>query len=171
MLVGEQPGGEEDRVGLPFLGPCGRVLDDALHDSGLARDDVYVTNALKHAGSARRGSQNARTKPSAADVLACRRWLESELEAIGPCAVVALGATAGSALVGAAYRVASHHGLPVARTIGAWSGPALGTLHPSAVLRAPTSDAKIARYRTLVEDFRTVAELCEGRSSGRQLAS
>jgi uracil-DNA glycosylase family protein len=167
LMVGEQPGDQEDRQGRPFVGPAGRLLDRALEEAGIDRDLVYVTNAVKHfkftrkEGSGRRIHQS----PGAAEIAACRPWLVAELEAVRPEVVVALGAVAGRALLGPSFRVTGQRGVPLDcppfEAIGAPAqGPPAGlivaTIHPSAVLRAPDRDAARAGF---VSDLAVAARL------------
>jgi DNA polymerase len=164
MLVGEQPGDKEDLAGRPFVGPAGRVLDDALVDAGIDRAKTYVTNAVKHfkwKPSPRAGSKiRIHAKPNAAEVNACRPWLEAELEVVKPKIVVCLGATAAQALLGRTFKVTQQHGQWVE-----WPYPPLATatVHPSSILRAPDDEARAKAYAGFVADLRIVAErLSEG---------
>ncbi|NUW45728.1 UdgX family uracil-DNA binding protein [Nonomuraea rhodomycinica] len=143
MLVGEQPGDQEDRKGAPFVGPAGRILDRALEEAGIDRDDVYVTNAVKHFSFVLRGKRRIHQKPTAAEVDACRPWLTAELALVEPEVVVVLGATAARSLLGPAFRVTRQRGQPVPLGDGA-GALAVATIHPSAVLRAPDRDAAYA---------------------------
>lgn len=152
VLVGEQPGDVEDRRGEPFVGPAGRLLDRALADAGIARDESYVTNAVKHFKFSMRGTGKRRihAKPDAYEVSACKPWLEAELAVLSPDVVVALGATAAQALLGRDFRVTKSRGVLLP-----WeSGEILATLHPSAVLR---SHARDDAYAGLVSDLRVVS--------------
>jgi DNA polymerase len=156
VLVGEQPGDQEDRQGLPFVGPAGEVLDRALAEAGIDRTTVYVTNAVKHFKFTERGKRRIHEKPSSAEVAACRPWLEAELRAIEPDVILCLGATAASSLIGPKFRLLAQHGQlfdsPFARKITA-------TIHPSAVLRGPDEDAKAKLYAMLVGDLRAAAKI------------
>ncbi|HEX4812203.1 MAG TPA: UdgX family uracil-DNA binding protein [Nonomuraea sp.] len=142
MLVGEQPGDQEDRQGHPFVGPAGRVLDKGLVEAGIARDDVYLTNAVKHFSFTPRGKRRIHQKPTAAEIAACRPWLDAELAAVEPRVVVVMGATAARALLGREFRVTQSRGQPV--PLG--NALAVATIHPSAVLRAPDRDAAYAGF-------------------------
>ncbi|WP_236607679.1 UdgX family uracil-DNA binding protein [Sandaracinus amylolyticus] len=154
MLVGEQPGDREDLEGLPFVGPAGRVLDEALEEAGIARDDVFVTNVVKHFKWEPRGKRRIHQKPRAREVEACRPWLEAELARVRPRALVALGATAAQALLGRAFRVTKDRG----RVIASPHAPiVLATHHPSVVLRAPDAASRAARRAELVADLRVIA--------------
>ncbi|MBE1533567.1 UdgX family uracil-DNA binding protein [Actinomadura algeriensis] len=174
VLVGEQPGDQEDRRGAPFVGPAGRVLDRALEEAGIERGDVYVTNAVKHFKFTRvaGGKRRIHQPPNAGEMRACRPWLLAELRILEPDVVVSLGATAGKALLGSSFRVTKQRGrlmpLPDLETIGTPAaareiadGPAeradtrlLATIHPSAVLRAEDRDDV---YAGLLDDLRIVA--------------
>ncbi len=164
VLVGEQPGDVEDRRGEPFVGPAGRLLDRALAEAGIDRDQVYLTNAVKHfrfTGSA--GKRRIHQKPELAHVQACQPWLTAELTLLAPEIVVALGATAAAALIGPAFRVTRQRGQlmpwdgPAAREdAGVHAGFILGTIHPSAVLRTP-DEGRAAAYDALVSDLATAA--------------
>ncbi|AJZ82220.1 MULTISPECIES: UdgX family uracil-DNA binding protein [Streptomyces] len=161
MLVGEQPGDQEDRQGKPFVGPAGKVLDRALAEAGIDPDETYITNAVKHfkfTHVPERGKRRIHKPPSLRELSACGPWLEAEVELIGPEVIVALGATAGKALLGSSFRVTKERGT---RLEGDASGPARGalivpTIHPSAVLRA---DDREAVYEGLVADLRVAAEV------------
>ncbi|TYB46119.1 UdgX family uracil-DNA binding protein [Actinomadura chibensis] len=171
MFVGEQPGDQEDRQGRPFVGPAGRVLDRALAEAGIERGDVYVTNAVKHFKFRRRegGKRRIHEPPNAGELRACRPWLLAELRVLDPDVVVALGATAGKALLGSSFRVTKQRGrllaLPDLADIGtpAASGDSgeegpgarlVATIHPSAVLRAEDRDAVYAGF---LDDLKVVA--------------
>ncbi|WP_113704477.1 UdgX family uracil-DNA binding protein [Nonomuraea lactucae] len=142
MLVGEQPGDQEDRKGAPFVGPAGRVLDRALEEAGIERDDVYLTNAVKHFSFTLRGKRRIHQKPTAAEIDACRPWLTAELAVVRPDVVVVLGATAARSLLGPGFRVTKQRGVPV--PLG--EALAVATIHPSAVLRAPDREAAYAGF-------------------------
>jgi DNA polymerase len=154
VLVGEMPGDREDRAGRPFVGPAGRVLDEALTAAGIARGDAYVTNAVKHFKWEPRGKLRLHKTPNAGEVRACRPWLDAELGLIRPDAVVALGATAARALFGPAFRVSEHRGRPVPSELARF---ATATVHPSAVLRRPSAEERREALRRLVADLRGVA--------------
>jgi uracil-DNA glycosylase len=158
MLVGEQPGDKEDLVGAPFVGPAGRVLDDALAEAGIDRTRAYVTNAVKHfkwKPSPRAGSKvRIHAKPNAADVKACRPWLEAELEVVRPEVVVCLGATAAQALLGRTFKVTQQHGQWVEWP---YEPRATATVHPSSILRAPDAEARAKAYAGFVADLKIVA--------------
>jgi uracil-DNA glycosylase len=153
MLVGETPGDAEDKQGKPFVGPAGRLLDRALYDSGISRERVYLTNAVKHFKFEQSGKRRLHKPPNRTEVVACRPWLEAELAVVHPAVVVSLGATAGSALLGAGFRVGDHRGKLEQTDVGSWHGVMLSTIHPSAVLRARDSQARDQAYGGLVEDL------------------
>jgi DNA polymerase len=156
MLVGEQPGDQEDRVGAPFVGPAGRILDQALAEAGIARDDVYVTNAVKHFKFEPRGKRRIHQRPTARELAACRPWLEEEATRIAPVVLVALGATAARAIFGPSHRLTQQRGTLIPHT---WAKSAISTYHPSAVLRSSgDSERREQLYREIVEDFGRVRE-------------
>ena len=159
MFVGEQPGDQEDRQGEPFVGPAGALLDKALADAGLRRDQVYVTNAVKHFKWEPRGKRRIHKKPRASEVKACRPWLEAELRAVKPAVVVCLGATAAQSMLGASFRLMQQHGQVISSPA---AGRILATIHPSAVLRAPDSEGRKAAYDMLVADLKVVAKTLRG---------
>jgi DNA polymerase len=156
MLVGEQPGHEEDLSGRPFVGPAGRLLDRALETAGLDRSRVYVTNVVKHFNWEPRGKWRIHKKPTAWHIRACRPWFLSELAAVQPRVLVCLGATAAQALLGRHVRISRSRGEPIPSTLAPY---VLATLHPSAVLRAPDDATREAAMQRLVEDLATVARL------------
>jgi uracil-DNA glycosylase len=158
MLVGEQPGDAEDRRGQPFVGPAGQVLDRALADVGVSRDQTYLTNAVKHFKFQQSGKRRLHKPPNRTEIVACRIWLEQELSVVRPLVVVALGATAGVALVGPAFRVGEQRGKPQDIDVADWHGVLVATIHPSAVLRAPDSDGRERAYAGLVADLRAAVE-------------
>jgi uracil-DNA glycosylase family protein len=156
MLVGEQPGDVEDRQGMPFAGPAGRLLDRALVDAGIDRTLVYVTNAVKHFKWVQRGKRRLHSKPGAREIQACHPWLEAEIAALKPAVIVALGATAAKALLGNTFRVSRQRGEPVASPL---APHVLATVHPSSLLRAPDPATREADYARFVADLRVVATL------------
>lgn len=156
VLVGEQPGDQEDRRGAPFVGPAGEVLDRALLEAGLDRAQVYVTNAVKHFKFViQRGGRRIHQTPRQLEIGACRPWLEAELSVIHPELLLCLGATASKALLGADFRLMKERGRFIAGT--PWAPKVMATLHPSAVLRGDTPGAQEALYGLLLEDLRAVA--------------
>lgn len=154
MLVGEQPGDREDLEGAPFVGPAGRLLDDALDDAGIDRDRAYVTNMVKHFKFRRQGRRRIHQKPNREEITACRPWLDSELAVVQPAVVVLLGATAATALLGSSFRVTRQRGEVVERD----GFRMTATVHPSSVLRAP-DDRRQAAYDAFVADLGGVAAL------------
>jgi DNA polymerase len=157
VLMGEQPGDQEDRSGRPFVGPAGRLLDRALADAGIDRQRVYVTNAVKHFKFRTQGKVRLHQKPSATEVAACRRWWEAELAAVQPHGLGCLGATAAQAVFGARFRVTKDRGAFFELPTGLW---ATATIHPSAVLRA--GENREDAYAGLVTDLHAMAERLEG---------
>jgi DNA polymerase len=153
MLVGEQPGDQEDRAGRPFVGPAGRLLDKALEEAGIDRDRAYVTNAVKHFKWKARGPRRIHDKPSWTEQVACRPWLEEELALAKPRGLVLLGATAAQSLLGRDFRITRSRGIPLDSELAEL---VLATIHPSAVLRA---DDREATYAGLVQDLRVVADV------------
>ena len=156
-LVGEQPGDVEDRKGIPFVGPAGRLLQDALDEAGVRREDVYVTNAVKHFRFTERGKRRIHATPQVTHIKACLPWLEAELTLVDPALIVCLGATAARALLGPDFRVTKQRGqvLELATPVGI--RPVLATVHPSAVLRA-TAEERNEAFGGLVSDLRTARE-------------
>ena len=154
MLVGEQPGDHEDRAGRPFVGPAGRLLEQALEEAGIDRSTVYVTNVVKHFKWEARGKRRIHQKPNATEVSACRPWLDAEIEAVQPRIVVALGAVAAQALLGRDFRVSRQRAefvdWPNGRLVTA-------TIHPSSILRAP-DERRSAEMAAFVDDLRAVAK-------------
>lgn len=152
-LVGEQPGDQEDKQGHPFVGPAGHVLHRALRDSGINRDDTYVTNAVKHFRWEARGKRRIHQRPNGTEIMACRGWLEAELVVVEPRVTVALGAVAGEAIFGRGFRVRDHRGQLEEVTVGEWHGPVLTTVHPSSILRAQDGDAREEAFAGFVADL------------------
>jgi DNA polymerase len=169
VVVGEQPGDQEDRQGRPFVGPAGRLLDHAFDAAGIDRDDVYVTNAVKHFKWARdtRTKRRLHKTPNAGEVRACFPWLEHELKLIKPEIVVCLGATAAKALLGPTFSVTKRRGIPVETP---WAPVAIATVHPSSVLRAPPDTRKRAEAAFLA-DVRKVARILAGGVSKERRSS
>jgi uracil-DNA glycosylase len=152
VFVGEQPGDEEDKSGRPFVGPAGRLLDKALEEAGIDRKVAYVTNVVKHFKWQPRGKRRIHQKPNAAEVAACRPWLDAELEQLKPRALVCLGATAAQALLGRQFRVSKDRGVPVESDL---APVVMATVHPSSILRSDDREQELA---LLVDDLRRVAE-------------
>lgn len=159
VLVGEQPGDEEDRRGHPFVGPAGALLEAALVAAGLSREDVYLTNAVKHFKFTERGKRRLHEKPNGREIRACRQWLLRELHLVAPRVVVALGATAASSLLGARIRVMSARGRALSLPIAGLDAPVTSvlTIHPSAALRAPSPERRHALRAMLVADLALAA--------------
>lgn len=156
MLVGEQPGDQEDRQGEPFVGPAGRLLDDALEAAGIDRGDVYLTNAVKHFKfTAGQGKRRLHKKPGSREIAACRPWLEAEFDLVRPTVLVCLGATAAQAILGNQFRITRQRGQWIESP---WSRWTLGTYHPSAVLRAPDAQARQALFDALTADLTRAAK-------------
>ena len=155
MLVGEQPGDKEDLAGEPFVGPAGRLLDEALAEAGIDRRDAYLTNVVKHFKWQPRGKRRIHQKPSWGEVAACRPWLEAELAVVKPHALVCLGATAAQALLGRQVRVTRDRGKPLESPL---APVALATVHPSSILRAPDPETRRREYASFVEDLRVAAK-------------
>ena len=152
VMVGEQPGDEEDRKGHPFVGPSGRLLSKAMHEAGLDREKIYVTNAVKHFKFLERGKRRIHAKPSGIEISACKPWLEAELTAIEPELVVCLGATAAQSLMGSAFRITAERGKFFPHR---WARELVATVHPSAVLRMPERYEE--EYELFLRDLRLIA--------------
>ena len=157
VLVGEQPGDAEDRAGRPFVGPAGRLLDDALSAAGIERSDVYITNAVKHFKWRSRGKKRIHQRPNAAEVAACRPWLLAELAAIRPEVLVVLGATSAQALLGRSFRVTKQRGEPLRGT--SFAPHVVATVHPAAVLRERDDATRRAARAGLIRDLDVVQAL------------
>jgi DNA polymerase len=159
MLVGEQPGDREDIEGKPFVGPAGRLLDQVLEEVGIDRDLAYVTNAVKHFKWRARGKRRIHQKPSWSEFVACRPWLDAELEIVSPEVLVCLGATAAQALLGRQFRVTRERGVfvesPLAKHV-------LATFHPSSILRAPDDQTRRELRELFAHDLKTVAAVLVG---------
>jgi DNA polymerase len=162
MLVGEQPGNEEDLAGHPFVGPAGRLLDHALEEAGIDRSQAYVTNVVKHFKWEPRGKRRIHAKPNAVEIAACRPWLDAELELVRPAVLVCLGATAAQALLGRAFRVTASRGRFVESPL---APRVMATVHPSSILRAPDEETRRIETARFVEDLRLAAGAL-GRQAG-----
>ena len=154
VLVGEQPGNDEDLQGAPFVGPAGRVLDEGLRAAGIVREDVYVTNAVKHFKWEPKGKRRLHKKPTQREIWACRPWLDAELRAIKPKAVLCLGATAAQSLLGPAVRVTEQRGKPIDSPL---AEVVMVTVHPSSLLRLPSDADREKEHARFVEDLRALA--------------
>jgi len=152
VMVGEQPGDEEDQKGHPFVGPSGRLLSKAMHEAGLDREKIYVTNAVKHFKFVERGKRRIHAKPNVLEISACRPWLEAELTSIKPELVVCLGATAAQSLMGPSFRITKERGNFFPHH---WAKQLVATVHPSAILRAPEKYEE--EYELFVRDLRVIA--------------
>ena len=162
ILVGEQPGDHEDRAGHPFIGPAGKILDKALGEARIARHDVYVTNAVKHFKWEPQGKRRKHKKPSAAEIAACRPWLEAEVKVLGPRVIVCLGVTAAQSVFGKLVRLNEMRGK-------SWStamGPnVFVTVHPSAILRHPEAAQRDEEYRRFVQDLRRIGKFIKDQAA------
>lgn len=159
VLVGEQPGDQEDRAGHPFVGPAGRVLDGALAEAGIERDRVYITNAVKHFKWKPRGKRRIHDKPNRQETLACRPWLEQELDLLQPRVLVAMGATAAQSLLGTSFRLTSRQGEDLTDT--GLAPHVVATTHPSLVLRGSDAGARELTRKRMVEDLSRAGRLLE----------
>ena len=158
MIVGEQPGDQEDRVGRPFVGPAGRLLDEALAEVGIDRAAVYVTNVVKHFkwSASERGKRRIHKKPRQSEIEACSPWLEAELQAVKPKILVCMGATAAQALLGKGFSVTRMHGQTVESPHVRF---AIATMHPSSILRAVDVASRQRQMAEFINDLRQVARL------------
>ncbi len=155
MLVGEQPGDQEDLAGHPFVGPAGKLLDRALAEAGIDRSTVYVTNVVKHFKWEPRGKRRIHKKPNAGEITACRPWLETEIALVKPRAIVCLGATAAQALLGKGFKVTTHRG---ALVISPLAPLVMATVHPSSLLRAPDDETRQRETQRFIQDLRAIAK-------------
>jgi len=160
VMIGEEPGDKEDLAGRPFVGPAGHLLDRALDEAGFNRNDVYLTNAVKHFKFEERGKRRIHKKPSSVEIVACRPWLDAELGCIHPEVIVCLGATAAQAVIGRQHRVLKNRGRFFDFPGG---GLVTATVHPSAILRAPDSEARHQDYAAFVRDLKKVREALDRR--------
>lgn len=154
MLVGEQPGDAEDLAGHPFVGPAGKLLDRALEQAGIDRSLVYVTNVVKHFKWEPRGKRRIHAKPNAAEIGACRPWLETEIALVRPHALICLGATAAQALLGKSFKVSKQRGEFVESSL---APVVMATVHPSSILRAPDDEARRVEMERFVADLKKLA--------------
>jgi DNA polymerase len=151
MLIGEQPGDQEDLAGKPFVGPAGKLLDRALEEAGIDRDEVYVTNAVKHFKWEPRGKRRIHQKPNSREIAACRPWMEAELRLVKPKLLVCLGSTAGQAIFGPSFRVTKERG----KVLESQFAPkVVATVHPSSLLRQPDEESRRREYAHFVSDLR-----------------
>lgn len=160
MMIGEQPGDQEDRSGHPFIGPAGRILDQALAEAGIHRPDVYVTNVVKHFKwvATARGKRRIHKKPRSLEIEACRPWLDAELEVVKPEVVVCLGASAAQAILGKDFRVTRDRGKPIPSPI---APTVIATVHPSSILRAQDDDSRREQMRAFIADLKEVARIAK----------
>jgi uracil-DNA glycosylase family protein len=154
MMIGEQPGDQEDKQGRPFVGPAGKLLDQCLKEADIDRRKVYVTNTVKHFKWEQRGKLRLHKKPGMKEIHACRPWLEAELETVRPKLIVCLGAVASQSLLGSRFTITEFHG-QIQQAAG--FPPIIATLHPSAILRARTEEDRHRQMKILVDDLRQVA--------------
>ncbi len=159
MLVGEAPGDREDIEGKPFVGPAGRLLDDALHEAGVDRKDTYVTNAVKHFNFEERGKRRMHKKPRWGEVQACKPWLVSEIFVVEPKLIVCLGATAAQSLMGADFRITKSRGQILTSE---WAPFLMATYHPSAILRAPEKADRDRMRGEFIDDLRRAIQKLTG---------
>jgi DNA polymerase len=156
MMIGEQPGDQEDKAGHPFVGPAGQVLDQALEQVGIPRDEVYVTNAVKHFKWEPRGTRRIHSKPNSRELAACKPWLTAEIQALKPRMIICLGATAAQDLLGRDFRITRERGRVFTETQYApWL---MATLHPSAILRMPDAELREKARRQFAEDLAIAAD-------------
>jgi uracil-DNA glycosylase len=153
MFVGEQPGDKEDLSGRPFVGPAGALLDKSLEEAGIDRAKVYVTNVVKHFKWEPRGKRRIHKKPNAAEITACRPWLQSEIEVIKPRAIICLGSTAAQAIISPKFKVSIQRGLFVPSDLAEY---VTATVHPSSILRAPSDEARRVERERFVEDLKKI---------------
>jgi DNA polymerase len=159
MLVGEQPGNDEDLKGHPFVGPAGKLLDRALEEAGIDRKTVYVTNIVKHFKWEPRGKRRIHKKPRQSEINACRPWIDDELAIVKPKALVCMGSTAAQALLGKQFRVTADRGKVVPSPL---APVVLATVHPSSILRAPDDETRQEEFKRLVADLKVVSKLLTG---------
>lgn len=165
VLVGEQPGDQEDIQGHPFVGPAGRLLDRALAEAGIDRAEIYVTNAVKHFKwtPAPRGKRRLHAKPNSREIDACRPWFAREIELVKPAVVVCLGASAGQSLFGRSFRLGTSRGKNLRGT--SWAPSVIATVHPSAILRMPDRDVADQEYQAFVNDLRRAKRVASAKQS------
>ncbi len=163
MLVGEQPGNDEDLKGEPFVGPAGKLLNRALEAAGVDRREVYVTNAVKHFKWVPKGKRRLHQKPSAREIAACKQWLEGEIAIVKPEAIVALGATAAQAIMGKQFRVTKERGIVGASPYG---GLFMATVHPSSILRAPDEETRRSEMQKFIDDLAVIAKRMKRAEAG-----
>jgi uracil-DNA glycosylase len=155
MFVGEQPGDQEDLQGRPFVGPAGKLLDNALEEAGIARNKTYITNAVKHFKWEPRGKRRIHKKPNNAEIAACRPWLDAEIATLQPEVIVCLGATAAQALLGRTFRVTQSRGQLMKSSLAPFI---MATVHPSSILRAPDEESRHAEMEHFIEDLKKLSK-------------
>ena len=153
MFVGEQPGNQEDLQGRPFVGPAGNLLDKALDEAGIDRSKVYVTNVVKHFKWEPRGKRRIHKKPNAAEITACRPWLEAEIAVVKPQAIICLGSTAAQAVIGPKFKVSTHRATFVKSDLAPF---VTATVHPSSILRAPSDEQRRAEMKRFTADLKKI---------------
>jgi DNA polymerase len=158
LMVGEQPGDKEDLAGRPFVGPAGAILDKALAEAGIERQDVYVTNIVKHFKWEPRGKRRIHKKPNALEISACRPWLEAEIKSVKPRIIVLLGATAAQGMLGSKFRVTQHRGEWLTSAL---APNVMATVHPSSILRTPDEVARHEEMLKFIADLKKVAAMLE----------
>jgi DNA polymerase len=158
MLVGEQPGDQEDIQGRPFVGPAGKILDKALEEAGIDRKEVYVTNAVKHFKWEPRGKRRIHKKPNSLEIAACKPWIEAEVQVVQPQVIVCLGATAAQALLGRQFKVSTQRGIWVQSPLAPF---VMATVHPSSLLRAPDDETRRRETARFIADLKRVHEALE----------
>ncbi|HKY44718.1 MAG TPA: UdgX family uracil-DNA binding protein [Pyrinomonadaceae bacterium] len=156
MFIGEQPGNEEDLTGKPFVGPAGRLFDNALEAASIDRKQTYVTNVVKHFKWEPRGKRRIHKKPNSMEIAACRPWLETEIALVKPDVIVALGATAAQALLGPQFRVTKQRGEFIPSTLAPY---VMATVHPSSILRAPDDETRHLELRRFIDDLKKLAKV------------
>jgi DNA polymerase len=159
VFVGEQPGNDEDLAGKPFVGPAGKLLDKALVEAGITRDEVYVTNVVKHFKWEPKGKRRIHKKPNAREIAACHPWLDAELDLLKPQVLVCLGATAAQALIGKDFKVSQRRGEMIESSL---APHVVATVHPSSILRAPDEESRRADYARFVADLKKIAKVIHG---------
>jgi len=155
ILIGEQPGNQEDLKGKPFVGPAGHLLDEALAEAGIDRKKVYGTNAVKHFKWEPRGKRRIHKKPSAGEIAACRPWLEAEIAALHPKIIVCMGATAAQSLLGRDFRVTQHRGEFLKSSL---APIVMATVHPSSILRAPDERTRHTEMKRFIADLKKIGQ-------------
>jgi uracil-DNA glycosylase family protein len=158
MFIGEQPGDQEDIQGRPFVGPAGKILDKALEEAGIDRKEVYLTNAVKHFKWEPRGKRRIHRKPNSIEIMACKSWIEAEIEAIQPQVIVCLGATAAQALLGRQFKVSTQRGVWISSPLAPF---VMATVHPSSLFRAPDDETRRREIKRFIADLKLIHEVLE----------